>query len=228
MTTETRELSTEQRIHLAALRLFSRQGYSGTGIRELADEAGLSPASLYNHIGSKEDLLARIMREGNNRLDTASRTALARVTRPEDRLGVLAQVHVFVHASFRQECRVIDAEFRSLTDIQRAAILDQRDAYEGLWATALSDGAAAGTLTVADPRVTRLALLSMCTGVAHWFRPEGPNDAFDISLRHVDLVLSATRASRGRRSLRSADLPLLDRPWLDLALPDQPDRVPRA
>jgi AcrR family transcriptional regulator len=228
VTTTASEISTQQRIHLAALRLFSRQGYAGTGIRELADEAGLSPASLYNHIGSKEDLLVRIMREGNERLERTADAALVGIERPEVRLARLTQVHVFVHGSFRQECRVIDAEFSELGGPQRQVVLDQRDAYEALWASALAAGAESGVLSVPDARVTRLALLSMCTGVAHWFRPEGPNDVFDISLSHVDLVLATTRATRGRRAARGADLPLLDRAWFDLALPDQPDRQPRS
>jgi len=216
--------STQQRIHLAALRLFAHKGYAGTGIRELADEAGLSPASIYNHIGSKEDLLARIMIEGNERLAATTAAALRMVSRPEDRLGVLAQVHVFVHASFSQEARVIDAEFRSLTGVHRDRVLKQRDDYEQLWAQALQAGTASGSLKVDDQHVTRLALLTMCTGVAHWFRPEGPDDAFAISVGHADLVLLSVRASRGRRTLRATDLPLLDRAWFDLALPDRPDR----
>jgi AcrR family transcriptional regulator len=228
VTTTASHPATEQRIHLAALRLFSRQGYAGTGIRELADEAGLSSASLYNHIGSKEDLLVRIMREGNERLERTAVAALQGVDRPEVRLALLTQVHVFVHGSFRQECRVIDAEFSELNGGQRQVVLDQRDAYEALWASTLQEGADSGALSVPDLRVTRLALLSMCTGVAHWFRPEGPNDVYDISVSHVDLVLATTRATRGRRSLRGSDLPLLDRSWFDLALPDQPDHQARA
>ena len=221
----TGEPSTQQRIHLAALRLFSRKGYAATGMRELAEEAGLVPASLYNHIGSKDDLLLRIMRDGNDRLAAAAGAALAEVTRPEVRLARLAEVHVFVHASFRQECRVIDAEFAQLSGASRDHVLAQRDAYESLWREALRDSAEAGVLRVEVPRVTRLALLSMCTGVAHWFRPEGPNDAFEISLAHVDLTLAATHATARRRLIRAADLPMLDRTWLDEALPDQPDRT---
>jgi hypothetical protein len=123
---------------------------------------------------------------------------------------------------------VIDAEFSELNGGQRQVVLDQRDAYEALWASTLQEGADSGALSVPDLRVTRLALLSMCTGVAHWFRPEGPNDVYDISVSHVDLVLATTRATRGRRSLRGSDLPLLDRSWFDLALPDQPDHQARA
>lgn len=221
-------ITTEQRIHQAAIALFARQGYAGTGIRELADEAGLSPASIYNHIGSKEDLLARIMLEGNERLATTTAAALRTVSRPEDRLGVLAHVHVFVHASFRQEARVIDAEFRSLTGAHRDRVLSQRDEYEQLWAQALQEGTAAGAFKVDDQHLARLALLSMCTGVAQWFRQEGPDDAYAISVAHVDLVLLSVRATRGRRPLRGADLPLPDPVWFDLALPDRPDRLARA
>ena len=122
---------------------------------------------------------------------------------------------------------MIDAEFSELSGDHRQVVLGQRDAYEALWASALQDGADSAVLAVPDLRVTRLALLSMCTGVAHWFRPEGPNDVYDISVSHVDLVLATTRATRGRRSLRVTDLPLLDRTWFDLALPDQPDHQPR-
>jgi AcrR family transcriptional regulator len=222
--TVTDEVSTQERIHLAALRLFSRKGYAGTGMRELAEEARLSPASLYNHIGNKDDLLVRIMREGNNRLSTTTTAALDGVVRPEVRLSLLAQVHVFVHASFRQECQVIDAEFGELTGAARDDILAQRDTYEDLWRHALEAGAQSGVLPVTDPRLTRLALLSMCTGVAHWFRPDGPSDAFEISLRHVDLVLAATRTKVNRRAIDAGDVPLLDRSWFDRALPDQPDR----
>lgn len=216
------DLSTQERIHLAALRLFSRKGYAGTGIRELAVEAGLSPASLYNHIGSKDDLLLRIMRDGYARLSRTALSALESVDRPVDRLARLTQVHVYVHATFRQECRVIDAEFSDLSGESRDEILGQRDAYEHLWAQSLASGSSAGVLSVVDQRVTRLALLSMCTGVAHWFRPEGPNDVYEVSLGHVDLVLAATRAAKGRRSVGVSDLVMLDRAWFDEALPDQP------
>ena len=41
---------------------FARDGYAATGIRQLAEEAGLTSAALYHYMGSKEDLLVAIMR----------------------------------------------------------------------------------------------------------------------------------------------------------------------
>lgn len=213
---------TNLRIHQAALRLFSRRGYAATGIRDLATEAGLSSSSLYNHIGSKEDLLLRIMRDGYSRLWTSTQAGLVGVDDPVVRLGRLVQVHVYVHATYRQECRVIDAEFGELVGAAREEILAQRDTYEALWAEVLEAGTHRGAMVVPDLRVARLGLLTMCTGVAHWFRPEGPNDVYEVSLGHVDLVLAATTATRGRRRVSASALPLLEREWFDRALPDQP------
>jgi len=45
----------------AALRLFSKQGYRGTSIREIADEAGLSTGNVYHHFPDKEALFTTLL-----------------------------------------------------------------------------------------------------------------------------------------------------------------------
>ncbi|MCS5721834.1 TetR/AcrR family transcriptional regulator [Herbiconiux sp. CPCC 203407] len=45
----------------AAATLFARQGYSGTGMEQIAAAVGLVPASLYNHWPSKQAILAEII-----------------------------------------------------------------------------------------------------------------------------------------------------------------------
>jgi len=45
----------------AALRLFSRQGYRGTSIREIADGAGLSTGNVYHHFADKEALFTTLL-----------------------------------------------------------------------------------------------------------------------------------------------------------------------
>lgn len=45
----------------AAEFLFLRQGYHGTSMRQLARYAGITPAAIYNHFGSKEDLFIALL-----------------------------------------------------------------------------------------------------------------------------------------------------------------------
>lgn len=49
---------TKALILAAATRLFSDRGWAATGMRDIADEAGVSMVPLYSHFGSKSDLLA--------------------------------------------------------------------------------------------------------------------------------------------------------------------------
>jgi AcrR family transcriptional regulator len=66
---ETRE-RVRRNIEEAALRILAEQGYDATGMRDVAREAGMSPASLYNHYDGKEELFsALVARYRGNVLD---------------------------------------------------------------------------------------------------------------------------------------------------------------
>jgi AcrR family transcriptional regulator len=47
----------------AAKRLFVANGYHGTSMREIADEAGLALGGIYNHFGNKEDIFVGVLME---------------------------------------------------------------------------------------------------------------------------------------------------------------------
>ncbi|MCO4292291.1 TetR/AcrR family transcriptional regulator [Solitalea sp. MAHUQ-68] len=55
--------STEERIKLAAHKLFAQKGYAGTKTRDIASEAGINLALLNYYFRSKEKLFELIMRE---------------------------------------------------------------------------------------------------------------------------------------------------------------------
>lgn len=68
---------TREKIHAAAVTLFTTQGFHGTGVREIAQEAGVSLGNLYNHHRNKEELLAALLDEFEAAY-TAPDTPLAR------------------------------------------------------------------------------------------------------------------------------------------------------
>ncbi|MFI6870844.1 TetR/AcrR family transcriptional regulator [Nocardia sp. NPDC050406] len=53
--------STKDAIREVALRLFSTKGFELTSLREVADEVGITKASLYYHYASKQDLLLAVV-----------------------------------------------------------------------------------------------------------------------------------------------------------------------
>ncbi len=47
----------------SAYRLFIRQGFNATSMRQIADGAGLALGGIYNHFGSKEDVFLAMLKE---------------------------------------------------------------------------------------------------------------------------------------------------------------------
>lgn len=56
--------STADRILDAAEALFAQHGLAGTAVRDIASQADLTPASLYNHFASKQDLYEAVLARG--------------------------------------------------------------------------------------------------------------------------------------------------------------------
>ena len=54
---ERRTEKKKERIYTAAFELFCKYGTDKTNINEIAEKAGVSPASIYNYFGSKEGLM---------------------------------------------------------------------------------------------------------------------------------------------------------------------------
>lgn len=45
----------------AAIRLFNRHGYRGTGVDRLMEETGIAKTTLYRHFGTKEELIVAVL-----------------------------------------------------------------------------------------------------------------------------------------------------------------------
>ncbi|GAA3527514.1 TetR/AcrR family transcriptional regulator [Nonomuraea rosea] len=209
-----RDADANVRIRTAAVLLFARRGYAATSIRDLGKAVNMTNAGIYHHVSSKETLLADLMRVAQRGLIDATEHMLAHAVRPADRLALLIGSLTAIHALNPMTTRVMDGELRSLTpgSPAHAEIIDLRDAYEDHWRRALADGVSEGVFRVADQRLTRLALMSMCTGTSEWYRPDGDSTLEQVCAEFVTIGLAAVRAPAP--AAVTPDLSLLpDFPW---------------
>jgi AcrR family transcriptional regulator len=200
-------LSTRQRIEQAALQLFAAKGFAGTGIRDIADRAGLSTAALYHYMGSKDELLVAFMVESMTELTRVALAALEGAEDPAVQLSALVRAHVGFHTLDAQRSLVADDELRAVSDVAFTKVSQLRDGYERLWAETLERGKRSGEFTFGDARVTRLALLEMCNGVARWYSDRGPKSPAEIADSFADLALALAGARMDGRPVQAADLP---------------------
>lgn len=206
------EVSTKLRIERAALQLFAAKGFEAAGIRDIADRAGLSTSALYHYMGSKDELLVAFMVESMTELTRVAVAALEGAVGPAEQLAALVRAHVGFHTLDAQRSLVADDELRALSDVAFTKVMQLRDGYERLWAETLERGVRAGEFSIPDPRITRLALLEMCNGVARWYSDRGPKLPAEIADSFADLALAMVGARRDLLPVRLADLECLPTP----------------
>jgi AcrR family transcriptional regulator len=178
-----------RRLLVAAVEAFAERGYHATTTRDIAGRAGMSPAALYIHYKTKEELLHRISRIGHEKALEILRAASAREGTATERLADAVSSFVRWHAGGRTTARVVQYELDSLGPGARAEILALRRQVDGEVRGIIQDGVTSGEFDVLDVHGTTLAVLSLCIDVARWFNVDGPRTPEEVGALYADLVL---------------------------------------
>lgn len=184
-----RSTGARERLVSAAIEAFAEKGFAGTTTRDIASRAGMSPAAVYVHHRSKEELLFEISTTGHQAaLDVIRRAA-------ESHDEPIARVHAMVgefsrwHAVFSRNGRIVQYEFSSLSPEHRAEIASYRRQIEAYMQDALTDGVGEGIMHVDDIKGTALALLSLSIDLVRWYQPGGPLTPDDMASLHSRLAI---------------------------------------
>ncbi len=179
-----------ERLLDAAAEAFADKGFHATTTRDIAARVGLSPAAVYVHFATKEDLLYELSLVGHQ---AALGIVIAAAERaPGDPAGQLqAVVSDFAawHARHRRTARVVQYELAALTPQHREVIRRLRREIQARVRDLLTSGVAAGAFVVPDVPGTALALLSLVVDVARWYDPAGARSPEDVGALYADLAL---------------------------------------
>jgi AcrR family transcriptional regulator len=183
------------RLATAAVDAFAARGFHGTTTRDISTNAGMSPAALYVHHRSKEELLFELARVGHLRVLELVRTSVAGLGDPVAQLGRLVEDFVRDHAEEHTGARVINYELSALTDEHLAAIRAIRHDIDVVVRDVLERGVAAGVFSTPDVRMTALAILSLGIDVARWYRDEGRWTPDEVATHYRLLALRMVGAA---------------------------------
>lgn len=173
-----------------AVRLFAKQGYDATSMRDIATAVGLLPGSLYAHITSKEQLLLEIIEEGIHEFLTAVTDAADDHQPAPARLRRAIATHLEVIAAGRDRTGVVFHQWRSLTGEDRQRVLRKRAAYEQHFVDILDGGVLEGSFhPTLDTRFAVLVILGALNWAPEWFSPTGYRTAQEIADMVSDLLL---------------------------------------
>lgn len=182
------------RLLSTAAEMFWRQGYAGTSTRQLSRELGLQKASLYYHMGKKEDLLYEICVDSLRNIHATALRSVDRAQHPRERVGELIRGHVAAMLKDRDKHATMLTELRSLLPERRDAVVAMRDEYEGFVRSVIADAQRAGELRDdLSAKMLTLGLLDLVNGSVFWFREDGALSADELADVFAALFLDGAR-----------------------------------
>ena len=148
--------------------LFKTKGFSSASMRELAEAVGVEAPSLYNHIGSKSELLQGICFKIANAftlyLDSAEINPINYTTRLEQ----IIRFHIRMMLNHFDEVYVANHEWKHLQEPYLSNFLIQRRGYEKRLISFMEGGIAAKEFKQTNPYVAVLTILSAVRGLEFW------------------------------------------------------------
>jgi len=190
--------STRERLADAAVAAFADAGFHGTTTRDIAAAAGMSPAALYVHHKSKEELLYLLSRAGHDVTLQIVRGAVTADTTPTEQLRALVSRFATHHAIAHTEARVVNYELAALAPEHYAEIAAMRHEMDELVRDLVQRGVDAGEFDTPNPRMAAAAILSLGVDIARWYREGGYWSPEQIGDGYADIALRIVGASAGR------------------------------
>ena len=187
MTTDARE-----RVLVAAVDLFARQGYDGTSVAQVINAAGVAKGGFYHHFASKEALLYEVYGDLITRQLAGLDEILGQHLPPAQALRAIIVDLVESTAASAQRALVFWRELHRLGDETTEQYRRARRRYHDAVQKLIRDGQATGDFAaVASPEVVTFTLFGVINELPLWYRPTGRKRPAQLATELADLLLAA-------------------------------------
>lgn len=172
-----------------AAKLFKQKGFGGTGMRDLAGQLGMEAASMYYHIGSKDEILEKICSEVANKylqnLEEIEEKEISYV----EKLKELIRFHIRIMINYGPEVSVTNHDWKYLTGDKLNSFKELRKLYETRLEKLIASGIEANELANVNPQVVLFTILSSLRWIEFWWKPQRGISAKELENNIITLLL---------------------------------------
>ncbi len=168
----SKEKTKRQVIFEAAAKLFRDKGYSATSMRDLAQIVHLKASSLYNHIGSKEEILRDICFENARRFQEEMQKVEQMNASATEKVQALLQMHIHVATEDVTSVTAFNDEWRHLSEPYLSEFKNMRRDYEHRFQAIIESGMLQGEFKKLDAFTMLYTIFSSVRWLYDWYKPE--------------------------------------------------------
>ncbi len=150
----------KQEIHTAAAKLFGEKGFAASSVRDIAHAVGLGAASLYNHMGSKDELLTTICFRCANEFLEGMAQIEQEQSDPVEKIKELIRLQIRIALHDESSLTVFNDEWRHLQEPFLTSFLELRRLYETSYLRIIKEGIEKGRLQNSEPYLMYQLILS--------------------------------------------------------------------
>ncbi len=178
----------------AAARVFRRSGVAAAGMREIAEEADLSPGNLYYYFAGKDELLFFCQDRTVDLMLEAAEAARASTMPVADQVRAVIRAHL--HYTLEElEGASAHLEIDMLAEDLRKTLITKRDKYEQALRALIVKGVKRGEFAACDAALVARAMLGALNWASRWYRPEGAQSVAAIAEGLADYLVRGIAAA---------------------------------
>ena len=174
-------------------RVFARRGYNQSTLEDVANEVGISRATLYYYVGTKEELLVGLLHDPIEKMRMRlQEVADVPVSAPE-RLEAALREYVRSMAELPELFVFLSENVHQVMSGPEAdRIRDNADRYGRTLAEIIRSGARAGEFrSDIDPSIAVLGIIGMFNWIHRWYNPNGARSLQEFGDVFIEMALSA-------------------------------------
>lgn len=168
--------ATRERILDAAAKTLSLKGYSQSKLSDIAKRADLRSPAVYYYFDSRDELIAEVMRVGQQRVREHVDRALAAMpdgTPPLDLIDAAVEAHLLVELDLSDYATAVTRNVGHMPPAILDELQRESDAYHSMWRDLIRHASDEGALRAdLDPAVTRMLIIGALNWAAEWWTPE--------------------------------------------------------
>lgn len=175
-------------------RAFSKEGFHGTSLEDIAKTLNVTKAALYHYVKGKHEILYECHKLAHDLGDEAVDQAKQQGKNGLEKLTLFLTSYIETLTGEFGSCVVLtDVDSLRLED--RRDIIARRDKFDRSFRMIIQEGIDDGSIRHCDPKLADLLIMGAVNWIPKWYSPEGARTGREIAEGFVAILVHGLDAS---------------------------------